>query len=99
MVGSALAKMVLSSEPMKTGRSTPSTIRRVSRCERSRTLADWVFASMRPPASALSGLGVLNCLPDGEGCRGHGDVTHAEFAQCVDDGADDDRKRGRGAAF
>src|SRR4029079_11889968 len=107
MVGSALAKIELSREPMNTGSSTPSTISKVSRCVSVLVSWDGVWASIALPLprrgrghSALGpGLGVLNCLPDREWRRRHGDVADAVVAQRIENGADHDSERRRGAAF
>src|ERR1043165_325960 len=109
MVGRALARIVVSSEPMKTGSITPSTTTSVSRCVRLLWL-DGVPASIGAygitsgrswgsPAVRLSGLRILNGLPDRVGRGRHGDVADAVVAQRIDHAADDHRKRRRGAAF
>src|SRR5438132_4215202 len=100
MVGSALARIVLSSEPMNTGSSTPKTTSIVSRCVRLLGPLGGGCASMAP-LCALAGCGlcVPNSLPDGERGRRHREVVDAVVAQRIDDGADDDRERRRRAAF
>src|SRR5262249_9427583 len=104
MVGSALARMVVSSEPMNTGSITPSTTTSVSRCV-SLLWLDGVPASIgaygvtacrswRGPilSAAALGFGVLNGLPDGVGRRRHRDVADAVIAQRIHDAADDHRQ-------
>src|SRR3954470_15444269 len=111
MVGSALARIVVSSEPMNTGSSTPSTTMSVSRC------VSWLWLDGVPASIGAYGItawcrkvrrswcvsgfrfGGLNGFPDGVGRRRHLDVADAVIAQRVDDTADDHGQCRRGAAF
>src|SRR5262249_36783472 len=109
MVGSALARIVVSSEPMNTASITPSTTTTVSRCARLLWLdgvpasiggyAITVCRSWGSPGVRLPGFRILDGLPDGIGRRRHLDVADAVVAQRVDDAADDHGERRRGAAF
>ncbi len=58
MVGRALARMVLSSEPMNSGKSTPSTTSRKSR---------WVSGLAAAPSALASTYLVSGAMPDCSG--------------------------------